>query len=61
MLCARDDAENIVLRARNAAGGNIRLVQPTAQAGESLEELLLQFEEMKLEVVTTGELIGLYD
>ena len=36
-------------------------MQPTAQAGESLEELLLQFEEMKLEVVTTGELIGLYD
>ena len=61
LLCARDDAENIVLRARNAAGGNIILMQPTAQAGESLEELLLQFEEMKLEVVTTGELIGLYD
>lgn len=61
LLCARDDAENIVLRARNAAGGNIILMQPTAQAWESLEELLLQFEEMKLEVVTTGELIGLYD
>ncbi|MDO4568185.1 MAG: polysaccharide deacetylase family protein [Clostridia bacterium] len=61
LLCAKDDAGNILSRAQNAAGGNIILMQPTVQACEAIDELLERLISRGFDIVPTGELIGLYD